>query len=96
MGNIIDFLTKINIRDEKMFKYIMKSIWIFLLLLAGYIYYVYNLFFKEDKTLFIIQIVILIVCLLFGFHFFFYFNFYESTIMDLLLKINPQIKNPEE
>lgn len=96
MGDIIDFLIQIKNKDQKIYSYIMKSFWMLLLILAGYIYYVYNLFLKEDKTLFVIQLVILIICIMFGFHFFFYFNFYETTIMDILRKISPKIKNNEE
>lgn len=96
MGDIIDFLIELRSKDEKVYKYFMKTIWVFLLVIAGYIYYVYTLFLQQDKTLFIIQLIILIVCILFGFHFFFYFNFYEANIMNILEKISPKIKNIKE
>lgn len=96
MGDIIDFLIKIRKADDQIYKYVMKSFWIILLFLAGYIYYIYTLYISKDKTLFIIQVIILLISLSFGFHFFFYFNFYETKIMDFLRKISTKIKDIEE
>ena len=96
MGDIIDFLIKIKNKDNKIYNYFMKTFWIFFLVIAGYSYYVYKLYLKKDKTLFAIQLTILIICILFGFHFFFYFNFYETTIMDILHKLSPKLKNNQD
>jgi len=96
MNNILDFLIIIKKQNDSLYKYLMKTIWIFLLLVAGEIYYIRTLYNKPDKTLFIIHFTIFLVCVLFGVHFFFYFNFYENSIMSILEKIYPQIKNYKE